>query len=202
MQINWSYHSKISYNIQYYFWNTFYLICRRFNVSTIQAGLGTQTRRLLVSVISWFHGIKKTIDSWFVSNGAAIKCLISLKKPKQTKLCDYFITHSYRKCQKLPRDLEAFHVKFGLLSFLWNISHIPVVTGAPLSHISRKYDSLHLSCLDQLQLVTLSGDTGPVVTSTVTKIFCHLHPGPITSASNYGDIRIQLREIKCMELVS
>jgi hypothetical protein len=43
--------------------------------------------------------------------------------------------------------------------------------------------------LDQLQLVPSGGDSGPHRTSTDRIFFCH-------------DIRVQLREIKCMELVT
>jgi hypothetical protein len=43
--------------------------------------------------------------------------------------------------------------------------------------------------LDQLQLVPSGGDSGPRGPHTERTFFCH-------------DIRVQLRELKCMELVS
>jgi hypothetical protein len=52
--------------------------------------------------------------------------------------------------------------------------------------------------LDQLQLVPLSGDTGPRRDQHGTQIFCHLHPGPMSIAWSQflNPATIQTRQIQ------
>jgi hypothetical protein len=55
---------------------------------------------------------------------------------------------------------------------------------------------IFVAILDQVRLVLSGGDTGPRCDQHGTKLFCHLHPGPITSASNYGgQTTIRTRQI-------
>jgi hypothetical protein len=49
------------------------------------------------------------------------------------------------------------------------------------------------TALDQLQLVPSGGDSGPRRDQRGTQIFCHLHPGPMSSASRVESVSYILR---------
>jgi hypothetical protein len=95
---------------------------------------------------------------------------------------------------KDPEAHKTAMIKVRSILWFWNIFSYFFMKNA-LNDVSGISSILMCKCtmvahkLDQLQLVPSGGDTGPRGTSMERTFFCH-------------DIRVQLCELKCMELVS